>query len=230
MAAIKFSYLRKMELLTLESLKTAARDFCLEMSATPIHNLYGVTDGKAVGTYVESAFNQYLSTRYEYTLGSAALGIDFPGLEVDLKVTSIKQPQSSCPFRNASQKVYGLGYNLLIFAYEKTDNHSDRTANLKFQNVVFVDKERTGDYQTSYGIREILRRNGNKDDVIAFLEERNFPLDEIGREALAERILQSPPEIGYLTISNALQWRLQYSRVIQVATTATTAGVENLLV
>ncbi|MEA5575070.1 restriction endonuclease [Anabaena sp. UHCC 0451] len=219
-----------MELLTLESLKTAARHFCLELSAVPIHNLYGVTDGKAVGTYVESAFNQYLSTRYEYTLGSAALGIDFPGLEVDLKVTSVRQPQSSCPFRNASQKVYGLGYNLLVFAYEKIDDHSSRNANLKFQNVVFVDKERTGDYQTSYGIREILRRNGNKDDVIAFLEERNFPLDEIGREALAQRILQQPPEIGYLTISNALQWRLQYSRVIQVSTAGTTTGIENLLV
>jgi hypothetical protein len=171
-----------------------------------------------------------LSTKYEYTLGSAALGIDFPGLEVDLKVTSIRQPQSSCPFRNASQKVYGLGYNLLILAYEKIDEHSSRTANLKFQNLVFVSRERTGDYQTTYGLIEILRRNGNKEDVIAFLEERNFPLDEIGRDVLAEKILQQPPEIGYLTISNALQWRLQYSRIIQVATMTTTVGVENLLV
>lgn len=144
-------------------------------------------------------------------------------------MTSIRQPQSSCPFRNASQKVYGLGYHLLILAYEKIDEHSSRTANLKFQNVVFVSRERTGDYQTTYGLREILRRNGNKEDVIAFLEERNFPLDEIGREILAEKILQQPPEIGYLTISNALQWRLQYSRIIQVATTTTTVGVENLL-
>ncbi|MEH2236982.1 restriction endonuclease [Nostoc sp.] len=218
-----------MEVLTLSSLKTAARDFCVVLGATPILNLYGVTDGKAVGTYVELTFNQFLSTKYEYTLGSAALGIDFPGLEVDLKVTSIRQPQSSCPFRNASQKVYGLGYHLLILAYEKSDEHSSRTANLKFQNIVFVSRERTGDYQTTYGLIEILRRNGNKEDVIAFLEERNFPLDEIGREILAERILQQPPEIGYLTISNALQWRLQYSRIIQVATTTTTVGVENLL-
>jgi hypothetical protein len=106
-----------MEPLTLSSLKTAARDFCTLLSATQIPNLYGVTDGKAVGTYVEFAFNQYLSTNYQYTLGSAALGIDFPELEVDLKVTSIRQPQSSCLFRNASQKVYGLGYHLLILAY-----------------------------------------------------------------------------------------------------------------
>ena len=41
-----------MELLTLESLKTAARNFYSELSVTQIHNLYGVTDGKAVGTYV----------------------------------------------------------------------------------------------------------------------------------------------------------------------------------
>ncbi|BAY20343.1 putative Type II restriction enzyme NspV [Calothrix sp. NIES-2100] len=218
-----------MQPLTLSSLKTAARDFCTVISATQIPNLYGVTDGKAVGTYVEFTFNQYLSINYEYTIGSAALGIDFPELEVDLKVTSIRQPQSSCPFRNASQKVYGLGYHLLIFAYEKIDEHSSRTANLNFQNVVFVAREQTGDYQTTYGLREILRRHGNKEDVIAFLEERNFPLDEIGREVLAERILQQPPEMGYLTISNALQWRLQYSRIIQVATTTTTIGVENLL-
>jgi hypothetical protein len=102
-----------MEVLTLSSLKTAARDFCVVLSATPIPNLYGVTDGKAVGTFVELTFNQ---------------------------------------------------------------------------------------------------------------------LDEIGREILAERILQQPPEIGYLTISNALQWRLQYSRIIQVATTTITVGIENLLV
>jgi restriction system protein len=46
-----------MELLTLKSLKTTALSFCVKLSATPIHSLYGVTDGKAVGTYVESTFN-----------------------------------------------------------------------------------------------------------------------------------------------------------------------------
>jgi hypothetical protein len=29
--------------------------------------------------------------------------------------------------------------------------------------------------------------------------------------------MKNPPKVGYLTISNALQWRLQYSRVIQEA-------------
>ena len=66
-------------------------------------------------------------------------------------------------------------------------------------------------------MNHILERNANKDDLIAFIAERNLPVDEIGADLLAERILESPPLQGYLTISNALQWRLQYSRVIQQA-------------
>ena len=37
----------------------------------------------------------------------------------DIKAISITQPQSSCPFKNARQKIYGLGYNLLVFVYDK---------------------------------------------------------------------------------------------------------------
>lgn len=58
---------------------------------------------------------------------------------------------------------------------------------------------------------------GNIDDILAFFEERMIPAEEIQTRKLAEDILNNPPEIGYLTISNALQWRLQYSRVIQEA-------------
>lgn len=96
-----------MKELTLPFLKNEAAIFVKDLSITHISDLYGITDGKAVGTYVEQTFNKYLQTKYLYTPGSAASGIDFPELEVDLKVTSIRQPQSSCPFRDASQKVYG---------------------------------------------------------------------------------------------------------------------------
>lgn len=213
--------------LTLVQLKAEVQGFIQSLSTTPIPLLYGATDGKAVGTYVEQAFHKYLGELYVYVLGNSASGIDFPELEVDIKATSIKQPQSSCPFRNASQKVYGLGYHLLVFVYEKTDRHDIRATQLTFHHAVFVERERTGDYQTTYGIRGILSRNGNKDDIIAFLEERNLPLDEPGRDTLAEQILLNPPEIGYLTVSNALQWRLQYGRAIGVA--GTIQGVEEWL-
>lgn len=213
--------------LTLDQLKAEVRYFVQKLIAIPIPALYGVTDGKAVGTHIEQTFREYLLERYTYAPGNTASGIDLPLLEIDIKATSIRQPQSSCPFRDASQKVYGLGYHLLVFVYEKVDRHDLQAAQLMIRHTIFIARGRTGDYQTTYGLRGIIERNGNKDDIVAFLEERNLPLDEIGRELLAERILHEPPEIGYLTVSNALQWRLQYGRAISVV--GTIEGVEDLL-
>lgn len=212
--------------LTLETLKTEAQRFAEVESVHQEPSLFGVTDGKAVGTYFEHKFRSYLRERYEFEEGSSARGIDFPELEVDMKVTSIRQPQSSCPFRSARQKIYGLGYSLLVFVYEKTDDPKTATGNLNIVHTIFVSKERTADFQTTTGLRRILENQGNKDDILAFLEERRLPVDEIGASALADEILANPPAIGYLTVSNALQWRLQYRRVIEKAGSVT--GIERL--
>ena len=134
-----------------------------------------------------------------------------------MKVTSIRQPQSSCPFKTARQKVYGLGYSLLVFVYEKTDDERAKTGNLNVLHTIFVDSSRTPDFQTTSGLRRIVENSGNADDVIAFLHEKFLPIDDIQAQALAGEIIAMPPELGYLTISNALQWRLQYSRVIEQA-------------
>lgn len=183
-------------------------------------SLYGITDGKAVGTYLEHKFRSYLlSHNYNFTVGNSASGIDFPDLFVDLKVTSIRQPQSSCPFRSARQKVYGLGYSLLILVYDKTDNAIQQTSTLNIVSAVLVEAAHTADFQLTKGLRDILSNAGNLDDVRAFLAEKNLPIDDIGLENLAIEIIQNPPAQGYLTISNALQWRLQYSRALEKAGT-----------
>jgi hypothetical protein len=179
--------------------------------------IYGVTDGKAIGTYFEHKFQTHLAERYNYEHGSSASGIDFPGLGIDMKVTRITQPQSSCPFRSARQKVYGLGYSLLVFVYEKIDDPATEMGRLNIINTIFVDQHRTADFQTTIGIQQILQNDGNIDDLVAFMEDRRLPVDDIQAHKLAEEILQNPPETGYLTISNALQWRLQYRRVIEKA-------------
>lgn len=80
----------------------------------------------------------------------------------------------------------------------------------------FIDKNRTADFQTTRGIREILSRDGNTEDIIGFLQDRNLPGDDITYKHLAEEILTLIPEQGYLTISNALQWRLQYARIVNL--------------
>ena len=203
--------------LTIDQLGKEAAKFAEIETKYDEPTLYGVTDGKAVGTYLEHKFTAYLAENYSYQEGNSASGIDLPGLGVDIKVTSIKQPQSSCPFKSATQKVYGLGYSLLVFVYEKYDDHENRTGRLDMKHTIFVEKEATADYQTTKGLVEILNRDGNLDDISAFLVERNLPLDEISANELAVRILKHPPRIGYLTISNALQWRLQYRRVIDKA-------------
>jgi hypothetical protein len=72
-------------------------------------------------------------------------------------------------------------------------------------------------FQMSKGILQILENEGNIDDLVAFMQDKNLPVDEIEARAIAEEIMRNPPMQGYLTISNALQWRLQYGRVIQQA-------------
>ena len=101
--------------LTVDRLQREAEVFAHLESQHQEPLLFGVTDGKAVGTYLEHKFRQYLRHSYFFALGNSAEGIDLPELLVDLKVTSIRQPQSSCPFRSARQKIYGLGYALLVF-------------------------------------------------------------------------------------------------------------------
>lgn len=103
--------------LTIDELIESARRFC-EIESRENHiELIGVTDGKAVGTYVEHKFQYFLQSQYIVDVGSSAKGTNLPG-------------------------------------------------------------------------------------------------DDIVYNDLADEILNCLPEQGYLTISNALQWRLQYARVI----------------
>ena len=55
----------------------------------------------------------------------------------------------------------------------------------------FIEKERTADYTTTFRLREMIKDGANKEDIVAYLNDKNIPHQE------------------YLTISNALQWRLQ---------------------
>lgn len=203
--------------LTVQAVCAAARAFARVMSDHPEPGLFGVTDGKAVGTHLELKFRQYLAAQYELVGGTPATGVDFPGVNVDVKTTSIRQPQSSCAFTSARQKVYGLGYHILLFVYEKRDDPDLRASVLDIQHVLFIDESCTADFTTTKRLREMIHDGANEEDVAAFLLDRNLPLDDAGAAALAREILAHPPSQGYLTISNAQQWRLQYARAMAMA-------------
>ena len=207
------------EKLTIEKLIEEAKIFCQNESKLKNKQLYGITDGKAVGTHIEYKFQEYLKNKYITDIGSSASGIDLPSEDIrtDIKVTSIKQPQSSCPFKDAKQKIYGLGYNLLVFVYDKVDEPRTKTASLNFVSCSFISEERTADYTTTFRLREMVKDNANVDDIVSYLSDKNIPADEITLYQLANQIIQEPPIQGYLTISNALQWRLQYQRVVTLS-------------
>lgn len=205
-----------MEELDIKKLIKSAETFCKSESGKYRKELFGVTDGKAVGTFVEHLFQDYLSKHYEMKVGSSANGLDLPSINTDIKVTSIKQPQSSCPFKDSKQKIYGLGYNLIVFVYKKVDDAKQKKGMLEFVSCTYIDKSRTADYQTTTGLRKIIENNGNTDDIFAFLNDHKIPADEVTLMNMAKDILKNPPIVGYLTISNALQWRLQYKRIVSL--------------
>ena len=124
--------------LTIDTLIQEAELFSEKESTHAEPALFGVTDGKAVGTYLEHKFVAHLMEKYSFAGGNSASGIDIPSLEVDIKVTSIKQPQSSFPFKSARQKIYGLGYNLIVFVYEKTDDPAAKTGRLNMQHLSLI--------------------------------------------------------------------------------------------
>jgi hypothetical protein len=179
--------------------------------------LVGVTDGKAVGTFVEHRLKHFLSESYEVVLGNSASGIDLPSPEIntDIKVTSHRQPQSSCPYKSSCQMIFGLGYNLLVPVYDKKDEST--TSKLDFLNCTFVAEERTADFTTTKRLIEMLKDGANKEDIVACFFDRGIPGDEVTINQLADEVLECDILQGYLTISNALQWRLQYQRVISLA-------------
>lgn len=197
--------------LTKDSLIKEAELFCARESIKKHPELVGINDGKSIGTFIEHEFKKYLESKYEFTMSSSAQGIDFPDKDIntDLKVTSSRKPQNSCPFKDARQKIYGLGYNLLLLIYSKTDD--EKNSFLNFESCTFIDSDETGDYVLTKNLIKMVENNWDKEKIMYYLKECNLPCDDNTLSILTDEILENPPKQGYLTISNAFQWRLKYT-------------------
>lgn len=210
-------------------LRAEAKQFAAAESSHAESSLYGLNDGKTIGTYLEKRFKAYLAKRYDFSGGNSASGLDFPSLNVDVKTTSAVKPQSSSPYKSARQKIFGLGYDLLVFVYEgKQDDPATKSATLRFSSVVFVEAAQTADYQTTTGLNKLLANNANEDDLVDFLHDRKMLIDDIESAAIATDLLtlgQIP--VGFLTMTAVPQWRLKYTRAVTVA--GTVAGIHKLL-
>lgn len=171
-----------------------------------------------MGTYLAHKFQAYLHRSYNYEEGSSAKGIDCPELGVDMKVTSIRQHSRNrlvLPIRTTES----VRSRIFTADLRLPQDRQQRECNgrLDIRHVIFVEAGPTADFQLTSGLIDILQNEGNKEDLIAFMNDRMLPGDGIVLSNLADELLNNRPTIGYFTISNALQSRLQYGRVIEQA-------------
>ena len=116
-----------------------------------------------------------------------------------------------------------MGYGLIVFVYSKNDDPLSKTATLTITDTVFIEADQTADFTMTKGLIDILNAGGNEEDLAAFMQARSLTDDDNDLMALAKEVLDNPPKQGFMTISPALQWRLQYKRAIEKA--GTIAGV-----
>jgi hypothetical protein len=91
-----------------------------------------VSDGKSIGTFIEKLLTVLLSIEKKCVFsGSAAKGVDLPELNLGIKATSDRQPQSSEAFKSAYERIFGIENALLVFIYNGTAYSGEAEENLR---------------------------------------------------------------------------------------------------
>jgi hypothetical protein len=114
--------------LTIKILIKEAQIFCVDQSKFRHKELFGVTDGKAVGTLIEQKFQKHLTDKYKVAIGSSASGIDLPSKDIltDIKVTSTNSHNLPALLRTLNKKSSDLA---IICLYSFTTNQTTQRAN-----------------------------------------------------------------------------------------------------
>lgn len=180
--------------------------------------LFGINDGKTLGTHIENIFFDYLENKgYLFKRGNPSKGIDFPELDIDIKSNSSTRSKygTSSPFRSFEQKIYGMGYSIVLFIYDKIDIYEEKTATLSLKEVFFIDKEDTADKKTTSEILEVINNGGTEKDMINVLIQNKILLDLDSLKTLSHKLFLNPPKPGLLSINDVLQWNISYNKSLE---------------
>lgn len=210
-----------MRKLTLGLLKAAAGRFLVE-TVVPACQV-GTTsyEEETLATTLRKAFVRYVGSSFggddTDPIPSSDEGVAFPSLATDFRVA----PGARLRFGDGSlswhHKIRGFNHNLLVMVPSPV---------VELSTAVFIDHNRTADFQTTLGIRDIMRRNGNLDDIVAFLEERRIGANDDERLAAAGAIISSPPRLGYLTYSLGDSPCIRFGHVLDVLRAGRADGME----
>ncbi len=88
-----------MRKLTIKTLIKEAELFCIEQSRFQHKELFGVTDGKAVGTLIEQKFQKQLNEKYEVAIGSSASGVDLPSDDILVRRETGRRSRGESPLQ-----------------------------------------------------------------------------------------------------------------------------------
>jgi hypothetical protein len=166
---------------------------------------------KTSATAIEQRLHEYLGRRYIVDRGNAASGADLPALGYDIKVTSMRKPQSSAPYRGISEKIFGLPYGILVLPY------SDSRGRVTFGEPVLLRPEETADRRLTAQLNEMKKQGVGWGQFIGFLRAITPDVEPVELERLASRIVDEEIPSGRVGLSDARQWRVRYGEAIREA-------------
>jgi hypothetical protein len=117
---------------------------------------FEISDGKSIGTFIEKLLTVLFSIKKGCVFtGSAAKGVDLPELNLGIKATSDRQPQSSEAFKNAYERIFGIENALLVFIYNGTAYLSEGEANLRCVQHYLLSETNVADKGLCTSAREV---------------------------------------------------------------------------
>jgi len=131
---------------------------------------FEVSDPKTIGTFIEKLLTVLFSIKKGCVFsGSSAKGVDLPELNLGIKATSDRQPQSSENFKNAYERIFGIGNALLVFIYNGTAYASEAEANLRCVQHYLLSETNAADKDlcaSAQGVRELYREKIIGEDLL----------------------------------------------------------------
>lgn len=190
--------------LTTKLLLEVARELVTELNAHPLDKL----PSKLTGTTIEEQLHTMLEERCDHIRGNAAKGLDLPTISYDIKVTHINKPQSSAAYSSAAEKVYGLGYGILLLTYEL------KAGKLHFLDPVLIRRGETADFRMTRELRAMHVAHVPQAVYTAYLRGSGLAFQGGELEALGKRLRGEKPPLGQLGLTYTPQWRVRYGRVL----------------
>jgi hypothetical protein len=174
-------------------------------------------DYPAIEPYYLHRFKTELAKRYDIPETRSKKEITFPTISVDVKFVNDRLGDSYCLMHSGTQMVHGLGYDVLLFVYHQQSDFAAGTVGLDIRDTIWVKNYRTADWYSTRSIINCLEEKPAIEDILSRFDIISLPVFPGEALKLAQEILKTPPQQGYVAMGRAMKWHLRWGRVIEEA-------------